>query len=229
MPTACDGALIEWNTMRDCPRHGEILGAAAGIWPWSCDNTILQFNEVSDHKAWVDGQSFDCDYNCNNTIYQFNYSHNNEGGFMLMCSPGIKKKGWLKENAWNRGSIVRYNLSINDGSRTTGGMKKYDSPIFRITSETTQKSQIYSNILIAPTKKDKRMDTRLIVFGQWGGKYPIDTLIKDNVFLVGYAKEAGFTFSKAKNVKIFNNTFICLLYTSPSPRDQRGSRMPSSA
>ena len=25
------------------------------------------------------------------------------------------------------------------------------------------------------------------------------------------------------------NTSICLLYTSPSPRDQRGSRMPSSA
>ena len=23
--------------------------------------------------------------------------------------------------------------------------------------------------------------------------------------------------------------FVCLLYTSPSPRDQRGSRMPSSA
>ena len=27
----------------------------------------------------------------------------------------------------------------------------------------------------------------------------------------------------------FPETFICLLYTSPSPRDQRGSRMPSSA
>ena len=25
------------------------------------------------------------------------------------------------------------------------------------------------------------------------------------------------------------NALICLLYTSPSPRDQRGSRMPSSA
>ena len=25
------------------------------------------------------------------------------------------------------------------------------------------------------------------------------------------------------------NVYICLLYTSPSPRDQRGSRMPSSA
>ena len=26
-----------------------------------------------------------------------------------------------------------------------------------------------------------------------------------------------------------SRTFACLLYTSPSPRDQRGSRMPSSA
>jgi len=31
---------------------------------------------------------------------------------------------------------------------------------------------------------------------------------------------------KSENEEIFN---ICLLYTSPSPRDQRGSRMPSSA
>ena len=28
---------------------------------------------------------------------------------------------------------------------------------------------------------------------------------------------------------ILKNTKSCLLYTSPSPRDQRGSRMPSSA
>ena len=29
--------------------------------------------------------------------------------------------------------------------------------------------------------------------------------------------------------KIFDRSIACLLYTSPSPRDQRGSRMPSSA
>ena len=29
--------------------------------------------------------------------------------------------------------------------------------------------------------------------------------------------------------KVRDNIHICLLYTSPSPRDQRGSRMPSSA
>ena len=32
--------------------------------------------------------------------------------------------------------------------------------------------------------------------------------------------------SKNSNLKIYR---YCLLYTSPSPRDQRGSRMPSSA
>ena len=32
--------------------------------------------------------------------------------------------------------------------------------------------------------------------------------------------------SVARNEKL---TYTCLLYTSPSPRDQRGSRMPSSA
>ena len=37
---------------------------------------------------------------------------------------------------------------------------------------------------------------------------------------------SGSTWHAAGLLPLFN---ICLLYTSPSPRDQRGSRMPSSA
>ena len=33
----------------------------------------------------------------------------------------------------------------------------------------------------------------------------------------------------AKEYKLIAPVVLCLLYTSPSPRDQRGSRMPSSA
>ena len=41
---------------------------------------------------------------------------------------------------------------------------------------------------------------------------------------------AGYWFVlKATNGQIIGKSEICLLYTSPSPRDQRGSRMPSSA
>ena len=41
---------------------------------------------------------------------------------------------------------------------------------------------------------------------------------KENILLGKFAREF-----------IFQIPEICLLYTSPSPRDQRGSRMPSSA
>ena len=34
---------------------------------------------------------------------------------------------------------------------------------------------------------------------------------------------------KRSNKPPFGNLYVCLLYTSPSPRDQRGSRMPSCA
>ena len=37
------------------------------------------------------------------------------------------------------------------------------------------------------------------------------------------------TFTQFSPVQMYDNMGACLLYTSPSPRDQRGSRMPSSA
>ena len=41
-------------------------------------------------------------------------------------------------------------------------------------------------------------------------------------------KHAPLNADSSANVLLFGGN-ICLLYTSPSPRDQRGSRMPSSA
>ena len=66
-----------------------------------------------------------------------------------------------------------------------------------------------------------------------GDEYAIIDLIKE---LAVYEKEP---LSSVKNTPaqlakdLFNDricsAYVCLLYTSPSPRDQRGSRMPSSA
>ena len=51
-----------------------------------------------------------------------------------------------------------------------------------------------------------------------------------------YAPERPFVPTDPQDVQEYRDligrdfeTYICLLYTSPSPRDQRGSRMPSSA
>ena len=63
-------------------------------------------------------------------------------------------------------------------------------------------------------------------------------LIKHEVSLLPYVPDAGHAalISKADKgdeiatvVLSTEEEGVCLLYTSPSPRDQRGSRMPSSA
>jgi hypothetical protein len=59
---------------------------AAGIWPRSCDNTVVQYNEVSGMKGTREGEGYDSDYNCRGTLFQYNFSHNNDGGFMLVCN-----------------------------------------------------------------------------------------------------------------------------------------------
>ena len=49
--------------------------------------------------------------------------------------------------------------------------------------------------------------------------------IRDNDPASGF----GVFFDACNNNAVMEGTKFCLLYTSPSPRDQRGSRMPSSA
>ena len=44
-----------------------------------------------------------------------------------------------------------------------------------------------------------------------------------------WGKPPGNLNSDGQNLLIYGKHFGCLLYTSPSPRDQRSSRMPSSA
>jgi len=47
VPIGCEGALVEYNIMRSCTRLLPDGEAAAGIWPWSSDHTLIQYNEVS--------------------------------------------------------------------------------------------------------------------------------------------------------------------------------------
>lgn len=97
--------LIEYNIADSCSQNTANNPNAmynAGIWPWRCEDALFQFNEVFGTKLNGDGQAFDCDFS-RGTIYQYNYSHDNEGGFMLVC------QGESLE------SVIRYNVSQNDG------------------------------------------------------------------------------------------------------------------
>jgi hypothetical protein len=158
-PWGADGGLVEYNVVEGARRRCD--DPAAGIWPWSCDNTLIQYNEASDVKGTKDGQGFDSDYNSRNSIFQYNYSHDNEGGFILICSMPV-----TEENIGNTGTIVRYNISQNDKER-----------IFHITGE-IQNTSIYNNVVY--TKEG--IDVPLVLFDNWRRKYPRNTRLYNNIF-----------------------------------------------
>jgi hypothetical protein len=109
---AFDGSLVEYNKLFYIRTRAK--DNAVGIWPHSSDNTVIQYNEVAytqNDNYSNDGQSFDIDGNCNHTLIQHNYSHDNEGGFMLVISDAINAKSIMTKN-----SIIKDNLSINDGN-----------------------------------------------------------------------------------------------------------------
>ncbi len=198
VPLACDGALVEYNRMRNCTRLLPQGDAAAGIWPWACDNTIIQFNEVSDHKAPWDAQGFDSDWNCRGTIIQYNYSHDNEGGFLLVCCNGQAAPA----TRLCADTIVRYNISVNDGLRTTGKSAGF-SPTFHISGPVTN-TKIYNNVIYVPTKP-KGADQTLIKMDNWGGPWPVDTWFANNIFYV--IGETRYDWGKSINHRFENNLF----------------------
>ena len=184
VPLGCDGALVERNVL-----HGGRMRAqdyAAGIWPWSCDNTVIQYNDVSGMKGTNDGEGYDCDYNCRHTLFQYNFSHDNDGGFMLICDDGSQGMPW---NIGNIGSVIRDNVSVNDGLHT-----------FNITGP-CRDTQIDNNVFYIG--KGQRID--VVASGNWGGAWAADTRFVNNIF---YADgQASFDFGGMTGVAFDHNAF----------------------
>lgn len=172
-PWACDGAIVEYNSARLANSRSPDYNA--GIWPWSCDNTILRYNEAYLTKGTKDGQGFDSDYNSRNTVFEFNYSHDNDGGFILICDQGKSPK---TESMHNDGTIVRQNLSQDDAVRT-----------FHLPGPVTR-TRIERNTISVR----KGMTVNVVQMSNWEG-WPKDTTFTGNVFRIDgvgrYAHESG--------------------------------------
>lgn len=102
--TALD-AVVENNRVHLF--HQRSAGYNAGIWPWNSDGSTFRFNEVSGGKTTRDGMAFDIDQGTDRTLFEYNYSHDNEGGFFLMCNAAGRVAN----------AVVRYNVSQNDSFR----------------------------------------------------------------------------------------------------------------
>ena len=167
---ATDGALVEDNIVSRASQRSQDYNV--GIWPWSADNTIIQYNEVYGTRGQHDAEGFDSDWNSRNTIIQYNYSHDNEGGFLLICNEGSQGPN---ESAGNTGTIIRYNISQNDHHRGI----KLSGPV--------KNTLIYNNTIYFG--KGEKID--IILHTDWTG-WATDTYFYNNIFYVEGEGEFGY-------------------------------------
>ncbi len=112
VPRGTDGTLIEHNIVRKAASRAGDYNVA--IWQWSTDNTLIQLNEAAFTHGLLDGQGFDSDFNSRNTTFLYNFSHDNDGGFLLICTPVARDPA---ENIGNTGTLARNNVSVGDHER----------------------------------------------------------------------------------------------------------------
>jgi len=172
VPRGTDGALIEHNIVLRAGSRAP--GYNAGIWQWSTDNSLIQLNEAAYTRTRYDGQGFDSDFNSRHTTLLYNYSHDNAGGFLLICSPQRD----AKVNLGNRGTVARYNVSRNDGTR-----------IFQLSGNVSD-AKIEKNVVHV----GKGMDVQMVIATEWNG-WARDVKFAGNVFKVAgtarYGSETG--------------------------------------
>ncbi|MFJ2746367.1 hypothetical protein ACIO3O_42660 [Streptomyces sp. NPDC087440] len=151
-----DGARVEHNYVNGFNMRS--AGYNAGVWSWNSDNVLTQYNEVTGGHGTRDSEAFDIDGGNTNNTFQYNYSHDNEGGFLLVCNgAGMTSKG----------NKVRHNISIND--------RNTSSPygVIAVVCGPTTDTQIYNNT-ITTTHPGTRMVSNN---GQTG------TTFRNNVFV----------------------------------------------
>jgi hypothetical protein len=203
---ATEGAVVEHNVVGHANQRSE--GYNVAIWAWSADNTVIQYNEAYGTKGQRDGEGFDSDWNSHNTVIQYNYSHDNDGGFLLICNEGGHDAA---ESVGNTGTIIRYNISRNDRARgiTVAGLVK--------------NALIYNNTIYEGA--DRAVD--LLLFADWHG-WSDATYFYNNIFYAagqaqfshGVSRAADGVYTTAPGFgSSTNNVFDSNLYYGVKPPD----------
>ena len=158
------GPLIEKNFFKGCA-YG---GSGNACFSFHCDDALFQFNEscfTRYNPGDTDATGFDSDYCCRRSVFQYNYSHDNEYGFMVVCSQ--------PPNGFNDGTIVRYNISQNDGGN-----------VFRFSGNITNTEDLQQHDLRRPENDEpgQRAIRRAIIYSKsWNRGWSDRLNFQDNV------------------------------------------------
>ena len=161
--------------------------ASAAVWVANTNNAVMQYNDVGYthlEGRFADGEAFDIDGANKETYVQYNYSHDNMGGFLLMC----EFEEALKYTA-SSFHHIRFNLSVNDATKAGQG-------VFMATASKAQ-MYIYNNTIVKTTTGSNAIN----VFGDIE-----NYLFQNNIFYGEGCYNLNLN-ANCTNVKFDNNVF----------------------
>ncbi len=185
--------LIERNTFKQCG----YTQTGNALFPFNCDDALIQYNEIYQtvyNAGDVDASAIDSDYRCKRTVIQYNYSHDNDGGFLVVtCQGGVDR--------FNDGTIVRYNISQNDHGE-----------IIYLSGQTTN-TKIYNNVVYSGAGNSY---SYLVHLNSWLA-WPDSTTYQNNIFSI--ADGAGtYDFGSSTN-NLFSYNLFYGVHSASEPSD----------
>ena len=154
---AADGSNLPKCPISTCPDSKST--ASAGIWPIFSKNLRIDHNEAYG-TGWGpgDGEGFDIDASTSSVVFEDNYSHDNEGGGLLLCG--------------SKNVTVRFNIFENNAK----------SALAFIGTMPATGTKIYNNTIYSSSRSRARP------VRYFNGPYRTDIAFENNiVFNYGYA------------------------------------------
>ncbi|MEV0115599.1 right-handed parallel beta-helix repeat-containing protein [Streptomyces sp. NPDC050844] len=133
-------------------------GYNAGIWAWESQDALYQYNEVTGGHGTRDSMAYDIDGGNVRNTYRYNYSHDNEGGFLLVCNATDKTSD---------ANRIHDNISVNDRNTTS------PYAVISVVCGAATDTQVYRNTVVTD-----RADTALV-----SNNGPTGVTFRDNVFV----------------------------------------------
>ncbi|MEO7588166.1 MAG: right-handed parallel beta-helix repeat-containing protein [Arachnia sp.] len=181
--TGVTGAVVEHTRLDGFNRRSKSYNA--GIWMANSQDVLFQHNEVSGGLGDLDSNAFDIDHASSDITIRNNYSHDNDGGFLLMCpDPVSAGYGGIRD------FTVHDNVSIGDADRLLmhgcGG-------------------QIFNGRVVNNTFHTPAGTAATTVWADLNGLSP-DVLIANNIFSAGTTGNVTFV-KPADGLTISNNVY----------------------
>ena len=122
-------------------------------------------------------------------------------------------------NIGTENTIIRHNVSINDGLRAYPTRPGWFSPVIHISGPAKQ-TAIEENVIVIMKKPSPEIDRSVLIMDNWGGPWPENTVFNKNIFyVINDDLQYKFITGSSKSTQFDGNVFYGNFINKPDDRN----------